>query len=133
MAPISLQQQGTHTSTAPMFLPKQLDRDFSAYYHMRAARLTSSRGPKLIITLPDRPHLVRGGASAARELLHDLAEFLVARYPGVYRATRRAGEIVAVEVLPVGVTHDLEVEDPMVVAAMLWVHQPHVHATCVLF
>jgi hypothetical protein len=34
---------------------------------------------------------------------------------GVYRA----GEIVAVEVLPVGVTHDLEAEDPIVVAAML--------------
>ena len=67
---------------------------------------------------------MQGGADAARELVHELAEFLVARYPGVYRATRRhAGdgesEIVAVEVLPVGVTHDLEAEDPMVVAAML--------------
>jgi hypothetical protein len=39
----------------------------------------------------------------------------------VYRATRRGGEIVAVEVLPVGVTHDLEAEDPIVVAAMLYV------------
>lgn len=62
---------------------------------------------------------MRGGADAARELVHELAEFLVARYPGVYRATRRAGEIVAVEVLPVGVIHDLEAEDPIVVAAML--------------
>jgi Protein of unknown function (DUF3445) len=96
-----------------------LDRDFPAYYHLRAARVASPRGPKLIYTLPDRPHLVRGGAQAARELVHELAEFLVARYPGVYRATRRAGEIVAVEVLPVGVTHDLGVEDPMMVAAML--------------
>lgn len=99
----------------------ELDRDFPAYYHLRAARLASPRGPKLVHTLPDRPDLVRGGGPAARELVHELAEFLVARYPGVYRATRRArgGEIAAVEVLPVGVTHDLEAEDPMVVAAML--------------
>lgn len=99
----------------------QLDRDFPAYYHLRAERLASPRGPKLVSTLPDRPGLVRGGGAAARELVHELTEFLVARYPGVYRATRRehSGEIVAVEVLPVGVTHDLEAEDPMVVAAML--------------
>ena len=62
---------------------------------------------------------MRGGADAARELVHELAEFLVARYPGVYRATRHGSKIVAVEVLPVGVTHDLEAEDPIVVAAML--------------
>lgn len=98
----------------------ELDRDFPAYYHLRAARLASSRGPKLISTHPDRPGLVRGGGAAARELVHELSEFLVARYPDVYRVTRRrsSGEIVAVEVLPVGVTHDLETEDPMVVAAM---------------
>ena len=60
---------------------------------------------------------MQGGADAARELVHELAEFLAARYPGVYRATRRGG--VAVEVLPVGVTHDLEAEDPIVVAVML--------------
>ena len=100
---------------------RQLDRDFPAYYHLRAARLTSARGPKLVSTHPDNPGLVQGGGAAARELVHELAEFLVARYPDVYRVTRRgsSGEIVAVEVLPVGVTHDLETEDPMVVAAML--------------
>ena len=62
---------------------------------------------------------MRGGADVARELVHEVAGFLVERYPGMYRATRRGGEIVAVEVLPVGVTHDLEAEDPIVVAAML--------------
>lgn len=62
---------------------------------------------------------MQGGADAARELVHELAEFLVARYPGVYRATRRRGEIVKVEVLPVGTTHDLEMEDPIAAAAML--------------
>ena len=64
---------------------------------------------------------MRSGGAAAPELVHELAEFLVARYHSVYRATRRGsgGEIVAVEVLPVGVTHDLEVDDPMIVAAML--------------
>lgn len=119
-------------------IAKQLDRDFPAYYRLRAARLASPRGPKLFATLPDRPQLVRGGADAARELVHELAEFLVARYPDVYRATRRGGEIVAVEVLPVGVTHDLEAEDPIVVAAMLYVSLLvyHVRATlhaCLLF
>jgi hypothetical protein len=64
---------------------------------------------------------VRGGADAARELVQSLAEFLVARYPGVYRATRctNGGAIIAVEVIPVGITHDLVAEDPMAVAAML--------------
>jgi len=64
---------------------------------------------------------VRGGGPAARELVQELAAFLVAHYPDMYRATRRGrdGEIVTVEVLPVGVTHNLETEDPMVVSAML--------------
>jgi hypothetical protein len=115
-----------------------VDRDFPAYYRLRAARLASPRGPKLYATLPDRPQLVRGGADAARELVHELAEFLIARYPGVYRATRHGGEIVAVEVLPVGVTHDLEAEDPIVVAAMLYVSPLYLHVcatlhTCLLF
>ena len=108
----------SHTNFGPHDY-RQLDRDFPAYYHLRAERLASPRGPKLFATLPDRPQLVRGGADAAHELVHELAEFLVARYPCVYRATRRAGEIVSVEVIPVGVTHDLEAEDPIVVAAML--------------
>jgi len=61
---------------------------------------------------------VQGSADGVRKLVHELAEFLVARYPGVYCATRRRGndgesEVVAVEVLPVGVTHDLEAKDPM--------------------
>jgi hypothetical protein len=56
---------------------------------------------------------------AAREFVHELAEFLIVCYPGVYGATGRRGEIVAVEVLPVGVTHDVEAKDPIVVAAML--------------
>ena len=105
----------------PTKVVPQLDRDFPAYYHLRAARLASTRGPKLVSTHPGRPGLVRGGGAAARELVHELAGFLVARYPDVYRATRRgsSSEIIAVEVLPVGVTHDLETEDPMVVAAML--------------
>jgi hypothetical protein len=86
---------------------------------LRAERLASPRGPKPFATLPDRPQLVPGGVNVARELMHEIAEFLVARYPGVYRATRCVGEIVVVEVLPVGVTHDLEAEGPIVVAAML--------------
>ena len=43
----------------------------------------SPRGPRLFATLPDRPQLVRAGANAACELVHELAKFLVARYPGV--------------------------------------------------
>jgi hypothetical protein len=62
---------------------------------------------------------VWGGVNAAHELVQELAEFLVAHYPGIYRATHRGDVIVTVEVLPVGITHDLEAEDPMVVTALL--------------
>jgi hypothetical protein len=34
----------------------QLDRKFPAYYHLRAARLASPCGPKLFLTLPERPN-----------------------------------------------------------------------------
>jgi len=125
VCPSQSNHKNTHSHPYPLrsalHRTAQLDREFPAYYHLRAERLASPRGPKLFCTLPERPNLVRGGADAARELVQSLAEFLVARYPGVYRATRctNGGAIVAVEVIPVGVTHDLVAEDPMVVAAML--------------
>jgi hypothetical protein len=111
-----------HTNANIYFGPQdcqQIDCDFPAYYHLCTEHLTLPWGPKLFTTLPNLPQLVRGGADAARKLVHELAEFLVARYPGMYHATHCAGDIVTVEVLLVCVTHDLEAEDPIVVAAML--------------
>ena len=50
----------------------------------------------------------------------ELANPLIARYSGEYRATCHVGEIVTVvvDVLPVGVRHYLEAEDRMVVAVI---------------
>lgn len=66
----------------------------------------------------------------AREAVHELAEYLSRRYPQVY-AVRRAspksgdygwygeGQITSVKIEPLGVTYDLERDDPMMVAGML--------------
>lgn len=67
--------------------------------------------------------------------MQDLAEFLVRRYPGLYTLTRHekgewstnsdgwngAGKVKAITILPLGVTYDLEVEDPLKVADLLCV------------
>jgi hypothetical protein len=69
-------------------------------------------------TLPDRPNLMRGSADTAHELVQEFPE-LIASYLGVYRATRHGVSIVVVYLFPVGTTHDLEAEEPIVVTAML--------------
>ncbi|KAI0260947.1 hypothetical protein BC834DRAFT_831022, partial [Gloeopeniophorella convolvens] len=91
----------------------ELDRDFPAYYRLRAARL-AERGSKLL-------RVASSATAAARELVQELAAFLVARYPDVYRVVRRDvdGTPAALEIVPVGVTHDLQNGNPMKVAAML--------------
>lgn len=65
--------------------------------------------------------------------MQDLAEFLVRRYPSLYKATRHekgewstdgwdgAGKVKEITLLPLVVTYDLEVEDPLKVANLLCV------------
>jgi hypothetical protein len=55
----------------------------SAPSQLRAEPFASPQVPNLATTLPDRLQLVQGGADATCELVNELAEFLVAQYPGV--------------------------------------------------
>lgn len=68
---------------------------------------------------------------AARELVHELAEYLSRRYPKVYHVTRRAlgekgayswygeGQIQTVTVVPLQRTYNIEEEEPMRLSALL--------------
>lgn len=113
----------------------ELDNQFPTFHRIRANRI-ATRGHKLIRVLPDRPGVVKGGAEAARELVYELAEFLSRRYPAVYSVTRHVpsstpvmvsfedgwkgeGRIRDVTIVPLGVKYDLDVEDPLKVAALL--------------
>lgn len=63
----------------------------------------------------------------AKEVVHELAEYLSRRYPQVYSVERRhdsagwygQGEIKSIMVIPVNATYNLEFEDPVKVAGML--------------
>ena len=66
----------------------------------------------------------------AKELVYEIAEFLTRRYPEVYSAKRHPpvandfgwygdGQIKEVTINPLGVTHNLDNEDPMTVAGLL--------------
>jgi hypothetical protein len=67
----------------------------------------------------------------ARELVNELAEFLIRRYPHIFRAVSRAspapndfswdnlGEINIIEIVPLGVQYNLQTEDPMTISGLL--------------
>ncbi|KAI0314210.1 hypothetical protein OF83DRAFT_1165305 [Amylostereum chailletii] len=103
----------------------EVDNQLLKYHRIRSERI-ASRGEKLIQVVPDRP-IVRGGAEAAYELMHELAEFLSRRYPSIYTVTRdaskggwyRLGKIKTITINPVDVTYDLEKDEPIRVAASL--------------
>jgi len=85
----------------------------------------------VVRTLDARPGIVPSGYSAAREVVHELAEYLVRRYPLSYSVTRRnpsttteggwygEGQIQTITLKAVGQTVDLDREDPMTAAASL--------------
>jgi hypothetical protein len=67
---------------------------------------------------------------AAKELMYDLAEFLVRRYPEIYSVARHdtqlgdfgwygEGQIHTITIKPLGITYDLDKEDPMTMAALM--------------
>lgn len=82
-------------------------------------------------TLDEKPGIVSSGHSAAREVVHELAEYLTRRYPHLYSVTRHAtsataeggwygeGKIHLIKLNVVGKTLDLDSEDPMTAAAFL--------------
>lgn len=68
--------------------------------------------------------------SSAKEVLHELAEYLSRRYPTVYSVTRKhhrpsdfgwygQGEIETITVHPLHVTYELDREDSMTLAGLL--------------
>ena len=86
----------------------------------------------MVRTLDARPGIVPSGHSAAREVVHELAEYLVHRYPRSYSVTRHnpsttteggwygEGRIQTITLKAVGRTLDLDHEDPMTAAAFLY-------------
>ncbi|EJU05041.1 hypothetical protein DACRYDRAFT_93402 [Dacryopinax primogenitus] len=106
----------------------ELDNRYQEYHTIRAERMRT-RGSKAVRTMPPRDG-VPGGADAAREVVHELAEYLSRRYPMMFRVERKQkregdwgwygdGEIRTIEILPLGEVHDLDKEDPMTVAGLL--------------
>lgn len=82
-------------------------------------------------TLDEQPGIVSSGHSAAREAVHELAEYLARRYPHLYSVTRHTtsattedgwygeGKIHLITLNVVGKTLNLDREDPMTAAAVL--------------
>lgn len=82
----------------------------------------------------------------AEELAHELAEFLSRRYPKVYSVTRHPrtkpngsvagngwydeGRIKDITILPLGVTYNLDEEEPMKVAGLLYVSPDPASGKC---
>jgi hypothetical protein len=105
---------------ASLLIPK-LDCNFRLYHKTRVERVRD-RGSRVVDTLP-------GAERAARELCLELAEYLVQRYPNVYRVERRRGlegswfgepgEIRKIAIPAFDAVYDLDEDDPMTVAGLL--------------
>ncbi|KAF9651806.1 hypothetical protein BDM02DRAFT_3110278 [Thelephora ganbajun] len=108
----------------------ELDREFEKYYRIRCYRIRAY-GEKVVRTLDAQPGVVPSGHSAAREVIHELAEYLIRRYPHLYSVTRHdpstaieagwygKGPIRTITLRVVGRTLNLDHEDPMTTAAFL--------------
>ncbi|EPQ59518.1 hypothetical protein GLOTRDRAFT_136372 [Gloeophyllum trabeum ATCC 11539] len=107
----------------------QLDNEFPQYHKIKTHR-AKTRGDRVVRTLPDRPGIVRSGDLAAKELVHELAEYLSRRYPTTYKVERGSKkdegfgwyglpQIRTITIVPVGATYDLDSEDPMKVSGLL--------------
>ena len=108
----------------------QLDQEYLRYYQIRDYRI-KTRGNHLVKTLGAQAGVVGSGHAAARELAYELAEYLSRRYPAVFTTTRHKptgslergwdglGLIHTITIVPANRTLDLDVEDPMVVSALL--------------
>jgi hypothetical protein len=78
----------------------------------------SASRPESALHPPGPPESHARQCQCGSRALHKLAKFLVGRYQGVYCATR-LGVLIPGGCAPLGVTHDLEAEDSMVITAML--------------
>jgi len=106
----------------------EVDNQLSRYHAIRSDRI-SSKGEKVVRTLPSRDG-VPGGHEAAQELVYELSEYLSRRYPDTYSVVRHKplagdfgwygeGQVKEITIVPLGVTYDLENEDPMKVSSLL--------------
>ncbi|ETW76689.1 hypothetical protein HETIRDRAFT_37752, partial [Heterobasidion irregulare TC 32-1] len=109
----------------------EMDNQFADYHRLRAHRM-KKRGERVVQTLPESPNVPTSGFDAARELVHELAEYLSRRYPQTFRVERHSPEkkpgsgwygeapIRTITILPpINATYNLDEEDPMTVAGLL--------------
>ncbi|KAI0028156.1 hypothetical protein K488DRAFT_32515, partial [Vararia minispora EC-137] len=109
----------------------ELDNQHAHYHRLRAHR-ARTRGDKLITSLPATAVVPTSGLDAARELVYELSEYLSRRYPNDFTVERHPvqeggdngwygeGRIRTITMLPpIGVSYDLDAEDPMTVAGQL--------------
>ncbi|KAH9843744.1 uncharacterized protein C8Q71DRAFT_719459 [Rhodofomes roseus] len=108
----------------------ELDQHFYEYHKITDFRIRA-RPNRVIMYHPPQPEIVGSARPAAEELVQELAEFLVRRYPALYAVTRyekgerskegwySAGQIRTITIVPLKVTYDLETEDPLKVANLL--------------
>jgi len=105
----------------------ELDNSYLESFEIRKKR-AYERGSKAVCTLP-------GAEKAALEVCTELASYLAARYPQVFKVTRvmdKGGlgggdsivgsdgpRVKTVEIVPTGDKWDLDVDDPMLVAGLL--------------
>ncbi|EMD40976.1 hypothetical protein CERSUDRAFT_111549 [Gelatoporia subvermispora B] len=109
------------------------DQQFVEFFRIKQERI-KTRGPGVVRTEAARPGVVGAGHEPARELMYELAEYLSRRYPSVYEVVRHSpgeekardaygwygdGQIKNITIRPVGVTYNLDEEDPMTVIALL--------------
>ncbi|KAI0922007.1 hypothetical protein AcV5_000548 [Taiwanofungus camphoratus] len=108
----------------------ELDQQFFEYHKIVEHRIRT-RGDRAVKTNAAQPGIVDSGHTAAREFVHDLAEYLSRRYPTIYSVVRKyrneknlsgwygEGEIREITIIPLQKTYNLDSEDPMTVAALL--------------
>jgi hypothetical protein len=77
------------------------------------------------------------------ELVHELSEFLSRKYPKTYQVRRKKpcardlgwygeGEIYSIDIIPLKVTYNLDVDDPMMVSGLLYDHSDVISASCLI-
>lgn len=101
----------------------EVDYHYLRFHAIKTRRL-QTRGPKVARCLPAKEGIVDGGEDAARELAEELAWFLSRKYPKIFCASFNGNKhcsasINAVTILPLGITYNLETEDPIHIIAQI--------------
>ncbi|KAG5644931.1 hypothetical protein DXG03_007396 [Asterophora parasitica] len=100
----------------------ELDNQFERYHRIREHRIRT-RGSAVIRVQPDAPGLVKSGAEAAVELVHELAEYLSQRFPTTFEITRHAANtasscpgwggappVKSIRIIPLGCSYGLPLD-----------------------